>query len=48
MLPYLLPPPTPLIPLPFTSNGRGMHRFFTYITTLHKNQSSNVPDIIKM
>jgi hypothetical protein len=27
MLPYLLPLPTPLIPLPFNSNGRGTHRF---------------------
>jgi hypothetical protein len=27
MLPYLLPLPTPLIPLSFTSNGHGTHRF---------------------
>jgi hypothetical protein len=27
MLPHLLLLPTPLIPLPFTSNGYGMHRF---------------------
>jgi hypothetical protein len=26
-LPYLLPLPIPLIPLPFTYNGRGTHRF---------------------
>jgi hypothetical protein len=25
--PYLLPLSTPLIPLPFTCNGRGTHRF---------------------
>jgi hypothetical protein len=27
MFPYLLPPPTPLIPLQFTSNGSGTHGF---------------------
>jgi hypothetical protein len=35
MLPYLLPLPTPLIPLPYTSNGRGMHRFVPTTITVN-------------